>query len=114
MAGAALDSHAYSIKHTTKMSDCKQGLDKVFFKKEQFISAGVTVGERSITWHSSKTNLCASNRWDCVFNKDNPTNAEIVRTLKVKVIHFSFGSYLDLGKLFKAMFPNSEIAEQFL
>lgn len=49
MAGAALDSHAYNIKHTTKMSDCKQGLDKVFFKKEQFISAGVTVGERSIT-----------------------------------------------------------------
>ena len=49
MAGAALDLHAYSIKHSTKMSDCKQGLDKVFFKKEQFISAGVIVGERSIT-----------------------------------------------------------------
>lgn len=39
---------------------------------------------------------------------------KLLGLLKLKVIHFSFGSYLDLGKLFKAMFPNSEIAEQFL
>ena len=31
MGSAALDSHAFSKKHTIKMIDLKQGLDKIFF-----------------------------------------------------------------------------------
>ena len=38
MGGAALDSHAFSKNHTKKMIDCKQGLDKIFFKKQESIS----------------------------------------------------------------------------
>ena len=33
MGSAVLDLHAFHKKHTTKMSDHKRGLDKIFFKK---------------------------------------------------------------------------------
>ena len=60
-----------------------------------------------------KKSLSASNKIDSVFDKDNSTNTEILWTLKVIMNHFSFRSCMDLDKLFKAMFPDSEIAKQF-
>ena len=48
-----------------------------------------------------------------MFDKDNSTNADILWTLKVIMNRFSFPSSMGLDKLFKAMFPDSEIAEQF-
>ena len=41
-------------KHTTKMSDRKQGLDKIFFKNQKSISERVTVRESSVTCQPSK------------------------------------------------------------
>ena len=38
MGSATQDSHTFSKKHTTKMIDHKQGLDKIFFKKQESIS----------------------------------------------------------------------------
>ena len=46
MGGAALDSHAFSKNHTKKMIDCKQGLDKIFFKKQESISERETETDR--------------------------------------------------------------------
>ena len=57
MGSATQDSHTFSKKHTTKMIDHKQGLDKIFFKKQESISERVTVSESSATWESSKKKL---------------------------------------------------------
>ena len=73
VGSAALDSHAFSKKHT-KMIDYKQGLD-TFFRER------VTVSESSATCQSSKKSLSASNKIDSVFDKDNSTNTEILWTL---------------------------------
>ena len=48
-----------------------------------------------------------------MFDKGNSINAEILWTLKVIINYFSFRSYIDLDKIFKAMFSDSEITEQF-
>ena len=49
MRNAALDFYVSSKKHTTKRSDTKQGLDKMFFKKQESISGRVMVSESSVT-----------------------------------------------------------------
>ena len=90
MESAALDSHAYSKKSITNMTDRKQGLDKIFFKKQDSISERVTVSESSATCQSSKKSLSASNKIDSVPDKDNSTNIEILWTLEVIMNHFSF------------------------
>ena len=45
--------------------------------------------------------------------KDNVIKAETLWTLKLVTNHYSFNSSTDTAKLFAAMFPDSEIAEQF-
>ena len=114
MGSATQDSHTFSKKHTTKMIDHKQGLDKIFFKKQESISERVIVIEGSATCQSSKKPcFSASIKIGSVFDKDNSTNPEILYILKVVMNHFPFQFCMDLEKLFKTMFPDSEIAEQF-
>ena len=46
--------------------------------------------------------------------KDNVIKAETLWTFKLVTNHYSFNSSTDTATLFAAMFPDSEIAEQFL
>ena len=87
---AALDSHAFSKKHTTKMIDRKQELVKIFIQKQQSISERVLVSESSATCQPSENKFSASNKIDIVFDEGNSTNAEILWTLKIIYESFFF------------------------
>ena len=111
MGVSALESHSNGKKHKQMLANRSKNYSMFFGKS----SASSTEAEKSVE-NSSSENTCKNiSTLDYIIAiNENSLNAEIIWCLKVVNAHSSHSLSSDIAKLFQCMFPDSEIASQFV
>ena len=123
MGKQALISHSKGNKHVEKMkyaSKMKQQQLKSFFvpKSKGTQSTDTTwtedlkVADPPTGIALASTSTTSATLSQCI-SRDDVLNAEVLWAIKTVMLHYSMNSSSNTGELFKMMFPDSEIAQQF-
>ena len=123
MGKQALISHSKGKKHVKKMkhaSKTKQQQLKSFFvpksKGTQSTDTSQTedlkVADTPTGIALASTSTTSATLIQCI-SRDDVLNAEVLWAIKTVMLHYSMNSSSNTGKLFKMMFPDSQIAQKF-
>ena len=116
MGGSALDYHAKSAKHQKNLK-VSEGMDiRSMFNKN---SQQSTAAKQETTFNqetTTKQGAAGTAKQGSIYvftQKENSFNVEILWCLHMVLAHDSYNSHCDLSKLFRRMFPDSNVQKTF-
>ena len=119
MGLSAVKSHSIGKKHVKKLKQRKGTVENIssFLKQSRTEEVNVSGSEKStsdinINCDDEKDRPSTSTR-PITVSTDERWTAEIIWAMKVVFSHFSYKSCTDIEKLFRKMFPDSQIAKEF-
>ena len=110
-------NHVEKMKYASKTKQQQQQLESLFLPKSKGTQSTDTTWTEDLKLADPPTGIALASTTSATLtqciSRGDVLNAEVLWTIKAVMSHYSMNSSLNTGKLFKMMFPDSQIAQKF-